>query len=591
MNQPPEPPESPSPPEDGLRASSATDAPGEPMTPESDAPRSGEQISRLRSYRNRRRAKKAQRSKLRRRLTRSVIAIVLVIVALVGAGVGYTIYRFNQLTRIHVPNLTRSSGKAVNILLIGSTNRCAATQIAVFKTECEQGVNGINSDVVMVVRIVPATHRLTLLSIPRDTFVPDARAGGLYNKIDAALANGPGQLAAAISQDFGFPINHFVELNFGSFENVVNALGGINVYFPYRLYDAENPPLDITHTGCIHLGGNEALALVRSRHLYYFKKGQKPNYAAIQLATKLGYYYTSNSGGSYDGTGDLGRIVRVHEFLRIVAKAVASRGLGNFATDNALIGAIAPYLIVDDSFGDSEIVHLGLAIKDANFSNAPQLTLPIVVDASTYYYKGYNYGDVVFPSAPQDQQAIDQFLGTTPPGLKLSPRSISVSVVDGTNSATATASVADRLHRLGYRIVPTSASNYVGPISETTVVYGKGHLQEAERVLSSLAGTVIMALGTPAGGADVSVIAGSDLTVASSSSNAVAVKTTADLRVSKTGLSGLANTQASPSIISLKTSVRSAPTTTNPPNFSSPTSATTSLAPWDPRSCPTSTKH
>ena len=257
--------------------------------------------SKLRGYRTRRRAKKARRSKLRRRLTRSAIGVVLLIVVIVGAGVGYTIYRFDQITRIPVAGLAKDTGAAENILLIGSTNRCASQQIAVFRQECLNGVNGINSDVVMIVRIVPATHRLTLLSIPRDTFVPDARTGGLYNKIDAGLVDGPGQVAAAISQDFGIPINHFVELNFGSFENVVNALGGIKMYFPDRLYDAEDPPLDITKTGCLQLGGNEALALVRSRHLYYFTKGQKPNYAAIQKATKLGYYETSNSGGSYDG--------------------------------------------------------------------------------------------------------------------------------------------------------------------------------------------------------------------------------------------------------------------------------------------------
>ena len=46
----------------------------------------------------------------------------------------------------------------------------------------------------MIVRFVPKTKSLTLLSIPRDTFVPDARSGGLYNKVDAALVDGAPQL-------------------------------------------------------------------------------------------------------------------------------------------------------------------------------------------------------------------------------------------------------------------------------------------------------------------------------------------------------------------------------------------------------------
>lgn len=524
--------------------------------------------SRLHDYRVRRRAKKARRSVLRRRLTRTGLAILALIVLVVGAVAGYVIYRFAQINRIHLSKnieVKTTLGHPENILLIGSTDRCAATNIAVFREECAQGVNGINSDVVMIVHIVPKTHQLSLLSIPRDTFVPNARAGGLYNKIDAALADGPGQLIQAISQDFGIPINHFVDLNFGTFTNIVNILGGVKMYFPDRLYDAENPPLSIDHTGCILLKGTEALALVRSRHLYYFTKGQTPNYAAINQATALGYYYTSDSGGSYDGSGDLGRIIRVHEFLRVVADAIQKRGLGNPLTDNAIIGSIAPDLTVDSALGDREMVDLAFDVKDASFSTAPQYTMPIVVDAATYYYKGYSYGDVIFPSAPQDQQTVDEFLGIARPTWRsISPSTISVSVVDGTNSAANTSSITSQLGGLGYRMVPTAASIYVGPVSESTVVYAKGHLEQAERVLSSLSGTAVMAEGQPAGGADVSVIAGSDLSV-----DHVASKS------SKT-----ATTPA--------TQGGSGSTTTTNPNFSSPTSATSALEPWDPRACPSS---
>ncbi|MGA8296341.1 MAG: LCP family protein, partial [Acidimicrobiales bacterium] len=460
-----------------------------------------------------------------------------------------------------------------NILLIGSTDRCAATSIAVFRTECAQGVNGINSDVVMIVHIVPKTEQLTLLSIPRDTFVPNARSGGLYNKIDAALADGPGQLIEAIHQDFGIPINHFVDLNFGTFTNIVNILGGVRMYFPDRLYDAENPPLSITHTGCVLLKGTEALALVRSRHLYYFTRGQKPNYAAIRaVTTPYGPYYTANSGGSYDGSGDLGRIIRVHEFLRVVAEAIQRRGIGNPLTDNALIGAIAPDLEVDSALGDREMVDLGLAIKHAHFATAPQYTLPIIVDAQPYQYKDYPYGDVVFPSQPQDQQTVDKFLGITPKWNSISPSKVSVSVIDGTNSAATTASVASQLHGLGYQVVPTTASDYVGPISESSVVYAKGHLEQAERVLSSLSGTVVMAEGTPAAGADVSVIAGSDLSVIHASTKALVTST------SKNARTGSPHPLAQGG---------SGSTTTTNPNFSPPTSSTSSLEPWDPRACPT----
>jgi hypothetical protein len=250
----------------------------------------------------------------------------------------------------------------------------------------------------------------------------------------------------------------------------VNALGGLWMYFPDRLVDASSG-LDVHHTGCIHLNGSEALELVRARHVYYFTKGQTPDMAAIVAANDSGVYYTSDSGGQYDGSGDLGRILRVHVFLKALASQVAARGLANLGTDNALIAAIAPNLTVDSSFSALDMVHLVLDYHHVDLGTTPELTMPTINDAATYYYYGANYGDVIFPSEPQDQQAIDEFLGTKPAGLSLPPAGISVSVIDGTGSPLAAAAVSSQLAALGYDMVPTALSNDVGPVSETTVLY------------------------------------------------------------------------------------------------------------------------
>ena len=140
-------------------------------------------------------------------------------------------------------------------------------------------MNGVNSDVVMILHLNPATSTLSILSLPRDLFVPNARSDGA-NKIDAALYQGPDQLIAAIEEDYGIPIQHFVELNFDSFINVVNALGGIKMYFPEPVYDAYSG-LNIQTTGCLSLNGTQALQVVRARHLQYKGPGvttTDPNY-------------------------------------------------------------------------------------------------------------------------------------------------------------------------------------------------------------------------------------------------------------------------------------------------------------------------
>ena len=125
--------------------------------------------------------------------------------------------------------------------MVGSTSRCALTVQNPAYGLCSQGVNGVNSDVIMILHADPAHHRLALLSIPRDLFIPNARSTGA-NKIDAGLYQGISQLVAAIEEDFGIPIQHAVSLNFDQFANVVDALGGINMSFPMSVFDARVGP-------------------------------------------------------------------------------------------------------------------------------------------------------------------------------------------------------------------------------------------------------------------------------------------------------------------------------------------------------------
>ena len=178
------------------------------------------------------------------RLRWSLIAVGVVIVVLVGAVAGYAWHLNNEVHRVSVGGLTpaASEGKDAgteNILMVGSTSRCALKVQTPAYGLCTEGVTGVNSDVVMILHLNPAVPSVSILSIPRDLFIPNARAEGA-NKIDAALYEGPTQLVAAIEEDFGIPIQHYVELNFDSFASVVNALGGITMYFPEPVFDAES---------------------------------------------------------------------------------------------------------------------------------------------------------------------------------------------------------------------------------------------------------------------------------------------------------------------------------------------------------------
>jgi LCP family protein required for cell wall assembly len=554
--------------------------PPEGAPTETEAASSG-QASRSHSARRRRGRQKPVRSKRRKRTIRGLIALAVLIVVVVAGSAIYVDVEIGHIKQVIV-KVTPQTGPADDILLVGSTSRCAVTssaQVKLFHLECLDGVNGVNSDVIMILRLQQG-RTPTLLSIPRDTFVPDARAGGLYNKVDAALADGPNQLVDAIQQDFGIPINHYVVLNFGTFEGIVNALGGISMYFPTTLRDYDSF-LSIDKTGCVHINGVESLALVRSRHLYYhYDKKTK---------TWLGY----------DGSGDIGRIERVHLFLKALVPQIGARGLGNPITDAQLLAAVAPDLTVDTTFSKTSMLNLAFEFHN-NVGDAPEYTLPIVEDTVEYMYKGYGYGLVAFPTEPQDQRTIDAFLGKAASPKPVAPAGITVSVVDGTNAPQSTTADATALTNLGYKIVGTGTQTAVGPVSETTVFYPAGttaaqnaaNLARAEQVKSSLGGLVVLGQGTTLDGADVTVITGTGFTIAtpSTATTPSTVATTTTIRPTTTTIPSTTTTIRSTTTTApaIKSVAPSAPSLG--PVFSAATPATEAIPPYDPRSCPDTSK-
>jgi LCP family protein required for cell wall assembly len=461
------------------------------------------------------------------------------------------VYRNNQISRISVPGLIVTPPSGIeNILLVGSTSRCALKQQNPVFGLCSQGVNGVNSDVVMLLHLDPNKKTAAILSIPRDLFVPNARSNG-PNKIDAALAQGPKQLVQAVQNDLGIPVQHYVELNFDSFQGVVNALGGIDMYFPEPVYDAYSQ-LNVPTAGCRHLDGFQALAVVRARHLQYKGPG---------VTTSNPRYWPQ------DPQSDLSRIRRDHEFLRVLATAVSQRGLANPLTDNSLIGAVAPQLQVDSGLGLGDMVGLVLTFHGVSPTSTPQQTLPVIVLSSlSYYYNGYDYGNVELTSQPNDMQVVDNFLGVTPgtdtmTGNPLpSPGSFTVSVLNGTGRASQAAHTASALQALGFDVIGAGDTSAGGSVSETTVYYSSpSHLAAAEQVLHGLSGAATLGRGPTANGADVTVVTGSNFGVnAPSTPN------------SSSGATQGSSTQGS---------------STQGAALAPPTPPTQSLAPFDPRSC------
>jgi LCP family protein required for cell wall assembly len=520
-------------------------------------------------------AKKGGKNRGRHRLRRGLIIGLCVVLVLVAGGAGYTYYLTHDLKRVQVRGLTGAltTGKEAgteNILMVGSTSRCALTVQNPAYGLCSEGVNGVNSDVIMILHADPTTHQIALLSIPRDLFIPNARSTGA-NKIDAGLFEGLTQLVSAIEEDFGIPIQHTVSLNFDQFSNVVDALGGINMAFPISVFDAESG-LNVQAATCVHLNGTQALEVVRARHLQYQQPGEG-SYAVNWTQENL---------------SDLARIRRDHEFLRVLAGAVAKQGLGNPVADISLINSVKADLTFDQNWPVGDMANLVLAFHSADINSVPQLTLPVavVIDpdgaGGSLQYQGGSYGDVEFPSQSQDQSAVDTALGVGPDtdtmtGAPLpAAASVNVSVVNGTGAYNQATDTATSLSALGFHTVGVGDAAPVGDVAETVVYYGSRSAPveaAAEKVADSMTGSVIMGFDPTmvTDGAQVTVVTGSQFAVDAPAATRAPTDT------------GQLSTPTSTTVPATTTTSTTSPATAA---IAAPSPTVSDLEPWDPRACP-----
>jgi LCP family protein required for cell wall assembly len=526
----------------------------------------------------------------RQRVKRSRGKIVLVTLAtvfvLIIAAVAGDYWYINHLVHhINVPGEAKQYNNTENILLVGSTTRCGLKVQNKAYGLCSQGVTGVNSDVVMILHLNLTTNQVSILSLPRDLFVPNARVDGA-NKIDAALYNGPQQLVAAIQEDFGIPINHYVELNFDTFADVVNVLGGIKMYFPMEVFDAYSE-LYVRHPGCIQLDGTRALQVVRARHLQIRFPGDSQDYRLWPQ----------------EALSDLARIRRDHEFLKVLADAVKARGLSNPLTDQRLATSVARYLTVDQGLTTSSLLSLAEHFHGVSVASVPELTVPVVLvetGSNGYLYQGYYYGDVEFPIDPGVMQTIDRFMDLGP-GIntmdgKPLPKSstVTVSVLNGTGVPNQAQVVAAGLRRRGFVVHGLASATPFGTREETVVYHANNSaasLGAAQAVIHTIEGPAVMALGRTTAGDMVTVLTGSDVSVIAPAPRVPATTTT---------IKGKRDGTSTTTTIKRKHHDTSTTTTTKPvtqitvvdpaavkrdTDLSAPTDVTQALQPWDPRSC------
>ncbi len=197
---------------------------------------------------------------------------------------------------------------------------------------------------------VPPGGDPALISIPRDSFVELPGHG--QNKINAAFGiGGAPLLEETVEASTGLRVDGYLEIGFGGFVNVIDALDGIEMCLPKAIEDADSR-LDLPK-GCQDLDGTTALGYVRMRKA--------------------------------DPRGDLGRVERQREMLAAVAsKAASPATVLNPVRYWRLSTASARSVRLGEDTSLWQVGSLALAMRTVAAGDGLTLTVPIAdPDAST----------------------------------------------------------------------------------------------------------------------------------------------------------------------------------------------------------------
>jgi len=230
--------------------------------------------------------------------------------------------------------------EAGNYLIVGSDSRAFAVGDA--NAENSFGaVEGARGDTLMVAHIDPSIQEVLIVSFPRDLLVEIPGHGRA--KINAALDFGPDVLVDTFRTNFGIDIHHYANVDFVSFQTLVDAMGGVQVYVanpirdwhydPERRENVNETGLEL-EAGCQLLNGEQALAYVRTRYFQEFVDGKWQS----------------------DPLADLGRITRQQQFVRLLVSAARDAALRNPLEAKRLAEAAVSNLTADEELRQAQIL-------------------------------------------------------------------------------------------------------------------------------------------------------------------------------------------------------------------------------------------
>lgn len=202
-----------------------------------------------------------RRPRRKKRWGRRIGITALVLLVLLGGLVIYFDSTLQRTAALDFPDPSPDSS-GTNWLLVGSDSREGLDDAR--REELSAGdAGGRRTDSMMLVHIPSGGGDPAMISLPRDSYVSIPGHG--KTKLNSAFSfGGPQLLAQTVEQATGVHIDHYAEIGFGGFADLVDAVGGVEMCLDKPMKD-EMANIDLP-AGCQTLEGPNALGFVRARY-------------------------------------------------------------------------------------------------------------------------------------------------------------------------------------------------------------------------------------------------------------------------------------------------------------------------------------
>ena len=239
---------------------------------------------------------------------------------------------------------------ARNFLLVGTDNNACIDPDSNYAPYLLGRADfGERADVIQMWRVNTDTGAIAALSFPRDLYV--RLDGGRRGRINSAFdAEDPNRLISTIRSNFGIDTDHYVQIDFCAFKNLVDSVDGVGIPFSSPVRD-RGTGLEITSAGCSTLNGDDALAYVRSRKLEFERPAGSDNWVI-------------------DPSSDWGRIARQQDFIKRTLAKVVNSGLTSPSVAGALIETNADQVVTDSNLSVTTMLGFANILRSVDTSTA-----------------------------------------------------------------------------------------------------------------------------------------------------------------------------------------------------------------------------